>query len=567
MTDREPDDLYDALRGRLADYGQEPPAPLWAGIRAQLPPVAAPQLRPRRRKSVVALLLLLLAIVGVGTWQWQHLRRRGELAQQRARKQASAARRVPQTVPTASDEMAPETGLAAGPAASESAAGLGHTPASASMATQASAVTVVSAAESRASAIGRRPTGVAPRTSAGFREPASPALALASSGARHLEYAGRPALQARAAARGSEDETPAAARQVEQRPSSIAAMAATRAQAQATAARSQNQAIRGTTPATSGERIAEELVATPETNAAGSPTGETAALAAIGPVAGRCAALQLLAPGSLRLQLPADTLPRLTTKVVRRWAVQVLGGPALTYRTLGSPTSQGYYPVPARLPNTILQDLQPAADHEQAETARTGYDLAVEVRRVLNGRWSLTTGLGYQEFALQRTYDELTSVKTSVTTPPPVITTAPSSTPPAPVTTYTYIYSPVSYRDTYRFLNVPVRVGYDLGLPGRRLRVGLLAGAEAATYLGGRSAGRDGTRHDWTRVADSPNRALNLSVSGGLDLRYRLASRLELLAQPGATYFVNSLSKPTSGLAPRQLVEAGVRFGLSFDLR
>ena len=41
MTDREPDDLYDALRDRLADYGQEPPAPLWAAIRAQLPPPVA----------------------------------------------------------------------------------------------------------------------------------------------------------------------------------------------------------------------------------------------------------------------------------------------------------------------------------------------------------------------------------------------------------------------------------------------------------------------------------------------------------------------------------------------
>ena len=41
MTDRHPDDLYDALRDRLADYGQEPPAPLWANIRAQLPPPVA----------------------------------------------------------------------------------------------------------------------------------------------------------------------------------------------------------------------------------------------------------------------------------------------------------------------------------------------------------------------------------------------------------------------------------------------------------------------------------------------------------------------------------------------
>ena len=67
MTDRKPDDLYDALRERLTDYGQEPPAQLWADIRAQLPPpVAPPQLRRRRRRAAVALLLLLVAAVRRG---------------------------------------------------------------------------------------------------------------------------------------------------------------------------------------------------------------------------------------------------------------------------------------------------------------------------------------------------------------------------------------------------------------------------------------------------------------------------------------------------------------------
>ena len=73
MTDREPDDLYDALRDRLADYGQEPPAPLWANIRAQLPPpVAVPQRRRRRPVGRLALLLVLLSAVTWGGWQLAH---------------------------------------------------------------------------------------------------------------------------------------------------------------------------------------------------------------------------------------------------------------------------------------------------------------------------------------------------------------------------------------------------------------------------------------------------------------------------------------------------------------
>jgi hypothetical protein len=71
MSDPTPEDLYDALRKRLADYGQEPPPGLWAGIRQQLPPpVAVPR---RRRWRAASLLSLLFVVAALGTWQWQRV--------------------------------------------------------------------------------------------------------------------------------------------------------------------------------------------------------------------------------------------------------------------------------------------------------------------------------------------------------------------------------------------------------------------------------------------------------------------------------------------------------------
>ena len=77
MTDREPDDLYDALRDRLSGYGQEPPAPLWANIRAQLPPPVAV---PQRRRRPVGRLALLLLLLSVGTWGGWQLAQRSKQA-------------------------------------------------------------------------------------------------------------------------------------------------------------------------------------------------------------------------------------------------------------------------------------------------------------------------------------------------------------------------------------------------------------------------------------------------------------------------------------------------------
>ena len=126
--------------------------------------------------------------------------------------------------------------------------------------------------------------------------------------------------------------------------------------------------------------------------------------------------------------------------------------------------------------------------------------------------------------------------------------------------------STITHHDTHQFLTVPVQAHYVLGQVGKRLRYGLVAGAEAAIYLGGSNLQLTGNVKDWN-ASNSPYHSLNLALNTGLDVRYRLAPRLEVVAQPTVTYFLNPLARPTSGLPPRYLWGGSALLGLSYHLR
>ncbi|GAA3983783.1 hypothetical protein GCM10022407_31130 [Hymenobacter antarcticus] len=179
----------------------------------------------------------------------------------------------------------------------------------------------------------------------------------------------------------------------------------------------------------------------------------------------------------------------------------------------------------------------------QRERQSTGFGVQVQVSRVLNGRWTLSAGLGYQEYAstvetTQTAFDRFLSSSTTT----------------------------ITHRDTYRFLTVPVQAHYALGQLGKRLRYGVMAGAEAAIYLSGSNLQPNGTIKDWN-ASNSPYRSLSLALSTGLDVRYRLAPRLEVVVQPTATYFLNPLARPATGLPPRYLWGGSALMGLSYHLR
>lgn len=246
-----------------------------------------------------------------------------------------------------------------------------------------------------------------------------------------------------------------------------------------------------------------------------------------------------------------DTLPRLVPAPVRRWAVQVLAGPALTYRRLGAPAGA----APPRVAS-LFDRTGAAAAVATLERPAVGFGAQVQVRRELTGRWALSTGLGYHEYA---TSLALTTVVATGGFP------VNASVPPRNDSTTTRF----RLRDTYRFLTVPVRLGYQLGAGGRHLRIGVLAGADVAFYLGG--ATTEGSAcgcatQPWGRTG-SPYRPLSLALSLGADLRYQLGPRWELLAQPTATYFLTSLARPVSGYAPRHLLGGSTLLGFSYGLR
>jgi hypothetical protein len=577
MTDHEPDNLYDALRERLAHHGQEPPAPLWASIRAQLPPpVAPPQLRRRRRWVPVTLLMLMLAVVGGVYWQWQHTqaptgaapsarlatttsagpnptlglpKKRLPAAATTAPPLGNAAVQSPTPSPGAAAHSAAAT-VAAVPRTDKAKAGT-NTPlaqpnkplASAALPSAMGAVAVD--LNEGAGAVASRKHHQRARAEAAATSAASTGLAAHETTMQQTGRLGATQSKAGFAETGTAE-----------------AGAATRNRAAKTVARHSAALIAATKPsrlsaAVARQRRARRHAEASEISATASgssdaPTGVLlpAASAALrtttAGLQGRPVAVQLpRLPALPAAQLVAVAPSPLTIPFVGRWAVQVLAGPALTYRQLS--TVQQIAPSSIASPTSAAPTA--ASTVAALERPALGGGAQVGVRRALGQHWNLSAGLGYSEFATGLALQQ-------VHTPSPQFARTPDS-----------ISTGIHRRDTYRFVTLPVRVGYAWTLTGR-WRVGVLAGAEAAFYVGGSSTEGSACACQTQSYgpSGSPYRSLSVGASLGAEVRYRLTDRWELLAQPTGTYLLTPLARPTTSLVERHLFGGTALLGVSYDL-
>ena len=213
-----------------------------------------------------------------------------------------------------------------------------------------------------------------------------------------------------------------------------------------------------------------------------------------------------------------------------RWAVQVLAGPSLTYRQLssaGQPNSPSPPSGPAAGYNYAILPNPDVTSLERPALAGGG---EVSLRRNLNQTWSITAGLGYVEYATRLALQLVKPAATSYQLP-------------AVDSTLTSIHR----RDTYHFVTVPVRVGYSWAITPR-WRAGVLAGADVALYVGGRTTEGSACAcqsQTWG-LSDSPYRRLSLGLSLGAEARYRINGRWELLAQPTLSYLVTPLGSSSA---------------------
>jgi hypothetical protein len=570
MNDQDPDDLFDDLRRAWAESRPQPSASLWGRVQAQLPPPAVhPRLRRRKRLAGWLVSLLLLLLSGLSWHYWPtpgtHLGQphRGSRASQ-------APRTASEPVPLQGNGVVlsqPDTmqhrpyppGLATQAPAiaerAESGHGRGVRPpfATHSFVTDSSAATRVS---NREKALAIRPlmptTGASSAT--GLTRAAPPRALLGTvlpgSQARRLRKAAVSQLPDRRTSRVSSRERSSDSPPSADSPGSPELRAAPRQPEQNLPGLVSSTRPAPDTALSSSPGVLEKVAALAgRREPAGLAPERHPTLPGPGTTAIDLLALRRVALAAATFPLP-DPHPRPDTSIakpvapqLRRWSIQVLAGPSRSYRQLGDEEFT-LWGSPASLPpfpNRAGPGAAAANRRAEYESPGIGWSLQLQAQRVLTGRWSLSVGLGYQEYAVESLY--------------PVIPY---------IITPTGLAPPYTSRDTYRLVSVPVRVSYTLGYVGP-FRYGLLAGPDLALYLGGSSAGTDLRPQVW-HSSGSPYRPLQVALNAGLDLRCQLGLGLQGIVQPSMTTYLTSLTEPETGLAPRYLQGVGIQVGLSYGL-
>gem|GEM_PF-3607276 len=225
-----------------------------------------------------------------------------------------------------------------------------------------------------------------------------------------------------------------------------------------------------------------------------------------------------------------------------RWATQTLFGPALTGVRLGTP-SKGAGAVPYSYVTMVT-------DEEQS--ARSG-SFQFGLRRRLGAHWSLSAGLGVAEYATESSLSQRYF---------PNIT---SNLDPIAVRRDSFVVVS-KYRKAYQFVTLPVRLGYAWQ-PGLRWQLGLLAGVDATYLFHATEIERVPLMTGTFASTSAANRQWGLGSSLGLEARYHISPRCELLAQPTFTYLLTPLNRERAGEAPRHPWGAALLLGVAYELR
>lgn len=573
--DEATDPLLAGLRQRLGDYGQAPPPGAWAAIQQRIHPAPPPAPWWRRRHLLAVLGLLLGCLLlpsKLGKWAGLRLMHERSIAAKHPSLKHTASRFSPAN---ASDN--PAVSPAANHAAAIPATEAGALPGSAtrssaflptlkasvaatlSLATKTTAAPAAHAASSKLINRNKQRTAASAFVAGASHRGHQLQRLRATTGEGHKTRAQRPgrwpapelaesvelaALTARAkrlgtsavaiqraALPGIQTRRSRAAEATALRPATALAVAAGPATGLASEKSRAVQQARHARQAPGSSAIHSLPAAAAEV-----PAATDAAAGFLPSLFQPAGPLDLVAPRLPGLPLPAagplatlvarpDSAP--AALPVRRWALLVLAGPTVSYRTLGpAPTLAAGHPDFARLERPAL-----------------GLGAQVQVRRVLSGRWALAVGVGYHEYATRLAL----SLKDTFS---------------------------LHQRDTYRLLTVPVQLSYALGVPKSRLSKALLLGAEPGWYLGGRSTEGSGCgceQRAYASAAGSPYRSLSVAFSLGLDLRYRLGGaggRGQWLVQPTGRYVATPfLGSDAGGFTTRQPFSLGLLTGFSWDVR
>jgi Outer membrane protein beta-barrel domain len=489
MTEHESEQLYHNLRQKLEGYGSAPPETVWAGIRQQVP-----ARRFRKRRLLPLLLLLGFFTTGgllVGTRYWPDRPGSGDAARLTKPAPPSPAR---------------TTGSAA---ASISAKGNPLTAATSSEGNSPATLNT-EAAGSAAAAIGRATAPVAGRVATGTPPP----LMNPISRTRRPTLAENPATAAATSRRKRRATAGWLAGLATRRP------ARTNDLATLEGANSRNRLARaGQLPLTASPGDVTR-------SGAGRKRGRTGATR---PVSNAPLALRVVRPEALEMEEPevVHTKRRAARRPTRRelhlrnWSVQVAGGPAVTYRLLGSSATQ----------------------LERLERPGIGLSGQLTGTYALSRQLAVSAGLGYSQYTNTLRYQ---------------LKKASSET-----------AQQKDFRDVYQFVTIPVQAQLTLGR-SIRWRYGLTGGGTLALLTGARttegSACNCGQRQ-WTQaMTDTVFSRTNLALTGGAFASYQVGIGQWITLRPQAQLFLNSLTAPSGSRTPRRPWGLGVQLGYSWDL-